>query len=257
MVRNSPTTIASVDRALTILRRVIEDGTITVTAAADLLDVNPSTASRLLATLQANGFVTQGPKRDFTVGPVLNNEEHKAEDARLALRPFLERLFDLSGETVHLAALIGTEVYHLDGIEAHGHTIVHAVIPGWVFPAHRSSQGRAMLSELTLKDLHQRYAAVEPGAASFLPPGKVDELHEELQAVRDQGYATNFEKSEKGVAALSVSLGVRDGTHLALSTALPIIRYTPELGENLRDSLLTVRRDINNTLAGKFAPAAN
>ncbi|MDR7330884.1 IclR family transcriptional regulator [Corynebacterium guangdongense] len=248
MVRKNSGTIASVDRALIILRRVIEDGSITVTAAADLLEVNPSTASRLLATLQANGFVTQGPKRDFTVGPVLSREDHKAEEVRITLRPFLERLLDLSGETVHLATLIGTEVYHLDGIEAHGHTIVHAYMPGWVFPAHHSSQGRAMLAELTLTELHARYAAVEPGEANALTPAEVAELHKDLQAVRDQGYATNFERSEKGVAALSVSLGIRDGAHLALSAALPIIRYTPELGEKLRDALLTVRRDINNTL---------
>lgn len=248
MARNNPGTIASVDRALIILRRVIEDGSITVTAAAELLDVNPSTASRLLATLQANGFVTQGPRRDFTIGPALGQEEQRADDARAALRPFLERLLDISGETVHLATLIGTEVYHLDGIEAQGYTIVHAFMPGWVFPAHRSSQGRAMLAELTLKELQGRYAAIAPGEGNALSPEEVDELYKELEVVREQGYATNFEKSEKGVAALSVSLGVRDGVHLALSTALPIIRYTPELGEKLRDSLFTVRRDINSTL---------
>lgn len=236
MDRKTPSTITSVDRALTLLRTAIDEGSITVTAAAELLDVSPSTTSRLLATLEAKEFLSRGPKREFLPGPALGRSSPRSRDPRATLRPYLEQLFELTDETVHLATLVGTEVHHLDGIGAHHRTIVHAAMPDWTFPAHRTSQGRAMLAELSLEELQARYAADESIDAQA--------LYEDLQPIRDQGYATNFERSEKGVAALSVSLGESEGVHLALSAALPITRYTPELGTSLSDALFTVRQNI-------------
>lgn len=238
MERKTPSTITSVDRALTLLRKVIDDGSITVTAAAELLGVSPSTTSRLLATLEAKEFLSRGSKREFLLGPALDRTTAGPSDPRATLRPYLEQLFELADETVHLATLVGTEVHHLDGIGAHHRTIVHAAMPDWTFPAHRTSQGRAMLAELSMEELQARY----PDAS----PADIRAFYEDLQPVRDQGYATNFERSEKGVAALSVSLGERDGVHLALSAALPITRYTPELGTSLRDALFTVRQNIRS-----------
>ena len=55
--------VQSVDRALTILELLAADGRLGVGEIAGLLDVHKSTASRLLATLEAHGLAEQLPDR--------------------------------------------------------------------------------------------------------------------------------------------------------------------------------------------------
>lgn len=61
--------IASVGRALTLLSLYAEQPRITVTEAAQLLDVAPSTAHRMLQMLVHHSFAVQGEDRAYHRGP--------------------------------------------------------------------------------------------------------------------------------------------------------------------------------------------
>ena len=60
--------IASVGRALALITAFSETEVLTVSGAAALLDVAPSTAHRLLQMLVLHGFAQQGERRSYVRG---------------------------------------------------------------------------------------------------------------------------------------------------------------------------------------------
>src|SRR5690554_2475349 len=99
------TELRSVGNALRAILELAEaDGPLAVTELARRLEVAPSTAYRLLATLVAHGFAVQVPAlRQYRAGPALSRLGRKSllDDVRLreAGRPVLERLAAQTGET--------------------------------------------------------------------------------------------------------------------------------------------------------------
>lgn len=242
MIRKEASRVESVHRALVLLKLLIEEGTLGVTEAAAVLDVNASTAQRLLATLVQDGFAVQGRDRRYAVGPAMHNPGLSTRIPQLTdrLRPSLEDLFQRTGETVHIAALVGTRILHLDGIEARTHVLRFGLRVGVWLPAHATSGGKALLADLTDDEVDARYATALAGSLEQHAGVDVAALHEELDEVRRTRIAWNFEENEPGIAAMSVSVGEFDGQRVALSIALPVARFTSELGAKWSQDLIDV-----------------
>lgn len=252
MERNKVSRIESVHRAMLILKLMNEQGSVSVSEAAEHLTVNPSTASRLLDTLAGDGFAIQGEKRRYRPGPELLRAGQKQNPIQLRnrLRPYLEQLYTLAHETVHLASLIGTEVHHHDFIEARHHTLVFTNRMNRQLPAHVTSEGKSMLAELSNTEIQLRYR----GLPSNEQPADFCDFFKEIDTIRKEGVATNFEESEKGIAAMSTSIGILEGKLLSLSIALPIARYSEEIGAHMRSSLLTVKKEIQDANGIRVRP---
>lgn len=239
MIRKEATRVESVHRALVLLKLLIEEGSLGVTEAAVALNVNASTAQRLLATLVQDGFAAQGRDRRYSVGPAMHNPGLSTRIPQLTdrLRPALEELFVRTGETVHIAALVGTRILHLDGIEARTHILRFGLRIGVWLPAHLTSGGKALLADLTDEEVDARYMVALASPRAQHLGVDLESLREQLHDVRESRIAWNFEESEPGVAAMSISIGEFGGQRVALSIALPVARYTRELGERWAQDL--------------------
>lgn len=232
--------VGSVDHALRLLAELQDHPSLGVKEAAELLGVAPSTAHRLLATLQANGFVVQDPAtRRYGPGPALLAvalASLRRVDVRRVARPHLAALSAETRETANLAVAEGTTVRVIDSIE--GPEVVRvSARTGEVIPAHLSAGGKALLAELGTEELERVLPAERlPG-----PTGPIarQALVEELAEVRQRGYATSIDESTPGVA--SVGVGVRDvGGRLlaALSVSLP----TERLDADRLDAIVAAAR---------------
>jgi IclR family acetate operon transcriptional repressor len=247
--------VESVHRALVLLKLIIEDGSISVTEAAAALEVNASTAQRLLVTLVHDGFAIQREDRRYGDGSALAHVGASGTTPQLTtqLRPALEKLFDRVGETVHLATLVGTRIQNIDGIEASWHPLRFGSRVGVWLPAHITSGGKALLADLSDGEVDARYkmALTSPRAHSV----EVDlvSLHEQLEDIRDSRIAWNFEESEPGLAAMSISVGAQHGPRAALSVALPIARFTKELGAKWSADLIEIADEIGGTASPSSA----
>ncbi|MEU6419154.1 IclR family transcriptional regulator [Streptomyces spiralis] len=224
MERNEGSRVEAAHRVLVLVKLLGSAGSLSVTEAAAALDVNPSTAQRLLATMVGDGFARQGERRRYLPGPEMARPTAtSAPTLRDQVRPYLEQLFEEVNETVHLATLVGTEIHHVDGIEATDHVLRFGLRTGVRLSAHATSAGKAMLASLTDDDVQARYQVASSGRRRR-PLADMDRLREALDKVRKQRIASNFEESEVGVAAFAISLGSQEGQHAALSIALPVTR---------------------------------
>lgn len=233
--------IESVARALALLDLIAEEGQLSVTDAATALDVHQSTAQRLLATLVTGGYARQDERRRYVPGAAMFRMPKQVESAKQRMRPFIEHLFERTGETIHLATLVGTEVHHPDAIES-VRPLRFGLRTGVRLPAHITSEGKSLLAQLPWEEVEARYSLALSGGRGW----DVDLvwLREKLATVREQGFATNFEESEPGIAAYSMAIGMLDGEHCALSIAMPISRYSDELGESFVKELRAVVGDV-------------
>ena len=228
-------------------------GSISVSEAAEYLQVNPSTASRILATIEADGFAVRGAKRRFYPGANALHFGQTPVMPRLyeRLRPHLERLSSLVHETVHTATLVGTTVHHSDAIPATDRALVLTSRIGKRLPAHLASSGKVMLADLDPAVVKARYAPTDQGAVPQAIPFNANNLHRELEKIRQRGYAVNVEATEQGLVALAVSLGHLGGEHIAFSVALPLARYSGTAHQQIADALLTVQHEVRAAFSGE------
>ncbi|MER7695987.1 helix-turn-helix domain-containing protein [Streptomyces sp. NPDC096095] len=115
-------TIASLDTGLRALRPFLAHDTLTVSEAAERLDVGRSTAHRVLSTLEGRGFAIRDTSgRGYAAGPELVRLGRPAGVGRAArdrLGPVLDDAVARTGETVSCVALIGDQVIVTDGRES-------------------------------------------------------------------------------------------------------------------------------------------
>ena len=243
----------SLARGLTILKLAAANGgELTVTEAADLLRVDPSTSSRLMATLETEGFLQQDPRTHvFSLGPAL-----------IEIAGFLERRQNLAGvahesvqalaaetgETAHMAILIDAEAVFIGRALGRGPITVNTEV-GARDPTYCSAIGRALISGLTDAQIRQRLEGVPlrkltPKTTTDLP-GVLDKL----ATVRELGYAFDDEEANLGIQCIAVP--VRDHTgHVvtAIGISGPIDRIQAARPEQLASKVMAAASHISELL---------
>lgn len=243
--------IESVDNALRLLLLFEAQPSIRLTDASNYLGVASSTAHRILGMLLYRGFVRQNAAtKAYEPGQSLSSIAFAIRqhiDVRSLIRPVLERLFRLTGETVHFAKLEGTNVLFLDAIESQRAVRVSSR-QGKTLPANCTATGKAMLSRLTDEQLYTLYPHESlPG----LTEGSIalrSELERALDQVRHTGYATSNEESEDGVMSAAVSIQSPSGALYGVNVSVPAHRMSDELRSELGVVLQSAAEEIQALL---------
>jgi IclR family acetate operon transcriptional repressor len=219
--------VESVDRALRLLIMIGQRGTITVSAGAAELKVARSTAHRLLATMQYHGFVRQDPlTKVYTAGSQVLRVGLGAVDnldVRAAAREHLDQLYDQFDETVHLIILDREMALFVDARES-SRALRAGSRRGASMPAYCTSGGKALLAQLAPAELkHHLPARLEPLTDRSIT--RREALRQELDRIREIGYATNLGESEPDLSAVAVAIPERARmTQAAISISAPSSR---------------------------------
>ncbi len=215
--------IEAVDNALQLLQLLRDGGALRLKDAAEELGVAPSTAHRLLAMLVYRGFAVQDETRRYVPGPAMGVGPAGLAWTRLLrtlAQPHMELLSARLNETVNLMVRVGTKVRFLATVE--GNNVLRVGEPaGTVMPANRTSGGKAMLAELEPPMIEQLFRSnnAEIGGDT-ITADEYPAFLRELESIRSNGFAANFEGTEEGVSALGMALHNRHGTSSGPS-ALP------------------------------------
>lgn len=242
--------VDSVDRALQLILLLQEREWLRIADAAKALAVAPSTAHRLMSTLVYRGFALQDDQHRYCAGPALRPDPAAGQERALiaAARPYLEALAAEVRETVNLVERVGATARYLATVE--GPQLLRVGNrAGTVLPVHLSSAGKAMLS--TLPD--QMAAAVCTRQAqrggTAMAPGELDQLLNELEAVRRQGYAANLGRTEPDLAAVGAPVRApHTPATLALSISAPLSRAAQLQDPAVTGALAKACRELHAAL---------
>lgn len=230
MTARAPAGVRSVERALDVLLCFdFETPTLGVSQIARRLRLAKSTVHRLLATLEARGFVRQDAATGtyqpglqlFRLGRVVQN----GMELRAQALPIMQRLQLACGETVNLNIVVGRARVCIEKVESR-HDVRHFVELGKPLPLYVGASGKVLLAHLPPREI----AAVLQEARR---DGRADDaylaaLPAQLAAIRRRGYAAGA--SERVQGAFSVSAPVRDHTGAViagLTISGPVLRLRP------------------------------
>jgi DNA-binding IclR family transcriptional regulator len=242
--------VQSVDRALTILEVLARVGEAGVTEIAGELGVHKSTAFRLVATLELHRLVEQTEDRGkyrLGVGVLrLAGATSARLDVVQEARPVCRQLAAETGETVNIAVLSESSAFYLDQVAGSSALQSHNWV-GQHIPLHATSNGKVLLSGLDQPALD----AILGRLASYTPLTitKRSRLREELDRVREQGFAVAVDELEVGLTAVAAPIRNAHGDVVAsMSVSGPTLRLTEERTGEVADRLVEASVEVSHRL---------
>jgi DNA-binding IclR family transcriptional regulator len=220
--------VQSVDRAITILELLAREGESSVTEIAAGLGVHKSTAFRLLATLETHRLVEQINDRGRYRLGVGNLRLAGATTARLDVvteaRPVTRQLAGDTGETVNLTVRSEESALYLDQVAGSSALQSHNWV-GQRIPLHATSNGKVLLSELSERELQAALPHLPRYTDHTITSRQ--RMLEELDEVRQRGYALAVDELEIGLTAAAAPIRSAHGDIIAsMSISGPTFRLT-------------------------------
>ncbi|MFS0892715.1 IclR family transcriptional regulator [Microbacterium sp. 179-I 3D3 NHS] len=215
--------IQSVGKAVGILRLLGRGQAMRVTDVAKEAGLGVSTASRLLATLEAEGLVERDPVSGFyrlgpdmiTFGGVAVNQQPLFRGARQVL----QNLAASSRLGVNLAVRSGATVMYLANFEGAEAPRNHSIV-GRHDPMHATSAGKCLLLGVAVAEWPELL-----GELTVFTPATITDLgvlEEQVTEIARTGYAKDQDEFALGRASVAVPIRGVDGSVLgAISIAGP------------------------------------
>ncbi|MBA3449960.1 MAG: IclR family transcriptional regulator [Chloroflexia bacterium] len=259
--RDDAETVQSVDRALAIVELLLRAGAPrTVREVAAGTGINRTTAHRLLASLHRRGWIERVPDsggfRPSLRYLALVRASLDDRDFLDEVRPTMERLAQLSRETVHLGVLDNHEILHIAKVDSPETVGVSSRIGTRATP-HVTGLGKALLAAGSDAELETyiTHAPQQPSSSPETSPIDAVSLRADIHLTRARGYSIDEGESSPGVRCLAVAVrGVDNRPIFALSLTGPSGRFTPERLEACVPEMLTAARTLTAHFGGDGVP---
>jgi IclR family transcriptional regulator, KDG regulon repressor len=253
--------VPAVERAILILQLLgREPGGLTISEIAQKLSIPKSTVFTILTTLQEHHMVEreEGSGRFglgmelFTLGSIVL----ESLNPRSAGREILKQLAEETHLTAHLGIIDRDEVVYIEKIESQARIKVSSRVGGRM-GLHCTALGKAMLSAMPEAERHRllqgmHFSRQTPNTIVSLPG-----LLEELQRVRERGYAVDDEENEPGIRCLAAPVYNHHGeVSYAISISGPLDQITPEKVDELAREVARAAGELSWRLGYRNGEAA-
>jgi len=249
--------VQSLTRGLSILECLANaEGGLTLTDISNRTDLPPSTAHRLLSTLERGGYVYQSGElgrwyvglASFTVGSsFLASRDWVAQS-----HPSMRRLMEQSGETANLAILDGTEAVFIDQVQCR-ETMRTIVRLGSRVPLHASGVGKALFAALPDEQIEAILKVKGLPRISENTITAPETMWASLRVIRQRGYSFDDEEHLVGTRCVASPIYDEHGEALgAISIAGPVSRLPDTRIRQLGTMVAHVAEDITSKVGGRW-----
>ena len=213
-------------------------GPISLTRLAEQADLHTASAHRILGALMAHGLVEKTGAGEYDLGVrwlEVGNRLRARMNIRQMAMPTMQKLAELTGETVNLIVRRGDEAVYIERVSG-GQTLIQVVqVVGAHAPLHVTAVGKIFLAEDSASGV-MGYAD-RTGLPAYTPNTLVtlESLRAELETIRLEKIAYDREEAELGVACIGAPIRDVDGKLVAgLSISAPAGRHKPGWTEALK-----------------------
>lgn len=247
MEEKNPIQVA--DRLFLVLETLAETGPVGMVDLSRMLDLHKSTVHRLLTSLIYMGYVRQDEDTgryflSFKLCELSNKILNKLDILDL-IRPYLKRLAQLTGETVHFVQLDGTEAVYIYKEESSQNSVRMVSRVGSRIPLYCSGVGKAIAADMTEQQIRSFWESSRIEKLTEHTITDFDEFLSTIKDVRRNGYALDNEENEMGVRCIAVSLpDYRGRAKYAFSISAPVGRMTDQRIEELAKLLLNTKEEM-------------
>ncbi len=251
------TQVQSLTRGLSLLEALARaEGGLTLTDLAQRVQLAPSTAHRLLSTLEKMGYVYQSGElgrwyvglQAFTVGTsFLANRDFIAQS-----HPYMRRLMEQSGETANLGILDGTDAVFIDQVQCR-ETMRTIVKLGSRVPLHASGVGKAIFAAMPDDEIEAILKVKGLPRITANTITSPETMWQSIRVIRQRGWS--FDDEEHALSTRCVAAPVYN-EHAevlgAISIAGPSSRLPDERIKQLGPLVAHIAEELTHRLGGKW-----
>lgn len=254
---DKPVTVKALDRGMALLVNLSKIDRASLSELALRTGMAPSTAHRLLRTMQQHGLICfDEATQNWMVGVEamrIGSSFIRRTGVVEAGREVMHKLMETTGETANMAISDKGDVVFISQVETH-EAIRAFFRTGARGPMHASGIGKALLAELDRSEVER--ILQKKGLPSFTPSTitSAEALFAELELIRARGWAIDNEERNTGMRCLAAPIYNEWGEAIAgISISGPSVRITDQ---ELAEFGVTVKRAAAEiTLAiGGIAP---
>ncbi|MDQ3966576.1 MAG: IclR family transcriptional regulator [Actinomycetota bacterium] len=166
---------------------------------------------------------------------------------RIEARKVMEELVEHWKETMHLAVLDGVQAVYVEKLQPTPAVKIRITRAGVRLPAHTSGVGKVLLAHSEWEYLAEQ---LEDQGMPELTPNTIttlDALADELERVRERGYAYDHEETLVGLCCVGAPIYGSGGTVVAaVSLSVPAYRFRPREDKYTAAILDAARRISEN-----------
>ena len=226
-----------------------------VTDLARHLGLTKSNTHRLLQTLVASGYVRnleQSGRYELTLKLwELGAAVVDRLDLKTVATEYMERLCLVSGETVHLSVLEGSEVIYLAKVDSPHPVRAYSRVGGRA-PAYCVATGKALLAYAPAMLVDQISLELKPFTALTIT--MPSELRTDLEKVRQTGYAVNRGEWRDSVSGVAAPIWNATGqVCAAIGLSGPTDRFKARSVKQLAPTVVSVAQQISSRLGFRLA----
>ncbi|MGH3492738.1 MAG: IclR family transcriptional regulator [Sciscionella sp.] len=212
--------IAAKDELVTLQGLVAETGLPKPTLHRMLQQLE--TAGLLIRQADGRHFGTGARLRRLAENLLLNATHHGARHA------VLRHLVDELGESCNITTLSGNEIVYLDRVQT-PEPLRFYLRPGSRVPTHCSASGKMILSQMSPAQRRKLLAHAPLRRYTSNTITDLDQLEQEFQRVRRDGFALDDEEFLPGLVCVAVLVPNPVGrSNLAVAVQAPVMRLTAD-----------------------------
>lgn len=218
-------------RGLSILALFNENNQeMTISEIAEKIDVNRSSAFRLIYTLESCGYLRKLSQKTYSLDTRVMalgfNSLSKLSLNELS-SPIMRELRDSVKIAVHLSTLEGTNVVFINNVQSVG-AFTSTVHIGTHWPAHATVIGQLMLSRMPISEVKNRYKSFTDWKVfSERTPHDLTSLLQRLEHVRKESFMVSWGHFNTDMAACAAPIYNQANNEIVavLSVSCPITTY--------------------------------
>lgn len=222
--------IGVLNKAFDLLDVLEQYGPLTLTELSNQASANKVTVLRILANLEARGYVERDGMGRYSLGLrllQLGLRKSAVTDLRAVAHPILHELRDRFDETVNLGIPDGVGILYIDILESSLGLRMAATV-GARDDIHSTAIGKAIASNLE-EGPRDRIVALPLTPKTPRTITSAARLTQEMDAVRARGYSVDDEENETGARCIGAPVFNLGGVCIAaISVSGPTIRMTQE-----------------------------
>jgi len=222
-----------------------------ISEIAEAVGLHKATAHRIVTTLVNYGYLERvADDQKYRLGLELANLGFKVirrMDLRREALPYMQQLVQEWDETCDLSIFDQGRVFYIEVLQGNQALTIAAAVGQWL-PAHCTASGKLFLAHLPPEDVD---AILSQPLNSYTDSTitSSDEIRRQLEIIRNQGYAVDYEEYELGICALAAPICNRDGNVIAaIGSPSPTQRMTQERISEMAITFKKAARSISQRL---------
>lgn len=241
--------VHSLEKGLSVLHAFSKKGPhLSLSEISQNTGMVPATATRFIKTLEDLGYIVRDPKtKNYSLSPKLlsigfsfieNMDLRHRISAKL-----LEITKQLNVDT-GCVVLENTEVVYIERFRSNSVLGLHLTV-GSRLPAYTSAMGRAILAFMDSKEAE---AIIDDSDLQPRTPYTITDktrLFENLETVRQKGFAINQQELAEGMAAIAAPVMTGSKVEGSFGASFPMHRLEEEgFLEQIKERILTTARNV-------------